>query len=105
MAFGIGGALKRSVKSAGRRLKDDPLKTLVASTGNPKEQIIKGVEAGIGAVQDVIVPEIPELPDAITAPIPDDERRKKTRERAAQRKYAKGGRAGTMLTNDDSKLG
>lgn len=105
MAFGIGSALKRGARSLGRRIKDDPLKTLVAPVGDPKEQIEKGVETSIGAVQDLIVPEVPELPDPVIAPVPDDERRRKARQRASQRRYAGGGRAGTMLTSNGGTLG
>ena len=47
----------------------------------------------------------PKLPAAREAPSPDDPKKRRAAERASQLKYAKGGRAGTMLTSDESKLG
>lgn len=106
MAFGIGSALKRGAKSVGRRIKKNPLKTLgMPNFIDPRERLEKEIDAGVGAVQDVIVPEVDELPVAATAPISDDELSRKKKQRAAQRKYASAGRAGTMLTSDSGSLG
>lgn len=106
--FGIGKALKRGAKSLGRKFKKNPFTTMILPLNSPniqKDQIEKGVETGVGVVTDVIVPKVPELPEQVTAPIPDDEERKRAKERAAQRKYASSGRAGTMLTNSNGTLG
>jgi len=47
----------------------------------------------------------PVTPKAEAAPIPDDLKKKRAKQRAIQRKYADAGRAGTMLTSGDNKLG
>jgi hypothetical protein len=49
--------------------------------------------------------EMPDIPGAKAAPTPDDLETRRKRQRMAQRKYATSGRAGTVLTGDDSKLG
>jgi len=46
-----------------------------------------------------------ELPEAVEAPIPDDAAALAAARRKTQRKYAGAGRAGTVLTSGDSKLG
>jgi len=52
-------------------------------------------------------PEAPKIPEAVAAPTPAPEGIKSriSAERALKRRYAKAGRAGTMLTGDESKLG
>jgi len=104
MGLGIGKALKRGMKSVGKKIKDDPLKALLDPFGYT-DQSKGAARASVGAVQDVLIPEPAKLPESIVAPIPDDELKRKARERAAQRKYAKAGRAGTMLTSDSNTLG
>jgi hypothetical protein len=47
----------------------------------------------------------PKLPEAKVAPTPDDMAARRGKERAAKRKYGGAGRAGTMLTSDESTLG
>jgi len=105
MGWGIGSALKRGAKSIGKKIKNDPLKFL-ADPLDVSGQLKRGAKAGVGAVQDVLIPEIPgpDKPGA-TAPTPDDELLRRAKQRASQRKYAKAGRAGTMLTNDGGTLG
>jgi hypothetical protein len=49
--------------------------------------------------------EMPGIPGAKKAPTPDDLEARRKRQRMAERKYATSGRAGTVLTGDDSKLG
>ncbi len=42
---------------------------------------------------------------SIPAPTPDDLTKQKARQREAARRYSKAGRAGTVLTGTDDKLG
>ena len=72
----------------------NPLTLLSPTTGLQVE--------GTKAVKEMTA--APDAPKAKAAPTPDEEKARIARERLAQRKYAKAGRAGTMLT-DDSKLG
>jgi hypothetical protein len=48
---------------------------------------------------------VPDQPAPKAAPVPDELRRKRSKERSMQRKYAKAGRAGTVLSSDSDKLG
>jgi len=63
-----------------------------------------GMLGGIGGAINTMLTGPEPIPEAIEAPTPDDLTARTAAEREAQRKYAGGGRAGTMLTND-SKLG
>lgn len=47
----------------------------------------------------------PKLPKTIVAPTPDEKAARRGKERMAQRRYGASGRAGTMLTGDESTLG
>lgn len=59
-----------------------------------------------GGQQEVVAASKPTpLPTQRPAPVPDDLERMRARQRESQRKYGKSGRAGTILTSDDSKLG
>ncbi len=100
--FGIGKSLKKAAKRFGAKLKDNPLKTLIDPFGvsDSAKNVLDSAE---GIVKGLFTPDIPD--PAAVAPIPDDELTRKSKQRAAQRKYAKGGRAGTMLTSDSSTLG
>lgn len=76
----------------------------MADAINPLQLMFDPAGTAIGAASDIAMPGKTDLPEAKTAPVPDDLKKKRAAQRRSQRKYAGAGRAGTMLT-DDSKLG
>ncbi len=88
-----------SLRNALRKIGGAP-NNFIRSAGDNFEEVIR--KSG-HIIKEAIRPSPP--PDPLVAPIPDDELTRKSKQRAAQRKYAKGGRAGTMLTSDSSTLG
>lgn len=62
--------------------------------------------SGIGLLTSLFdQPEQPKVEEPKTAPLPDDISARRKRERSMQRRRAGTGRAGTMLTDNDTKLG
>lgn len=64
--------------------------------------IVKGIG---GAINTLLGGGQPSVPEAKTAPVADDKTARRAREKSTARKYAGAGRAGTMLSGDESKLG